>query len=72
MVTIPKLEPRMYTYIGFAFALMGCLLALLSMAMILGFVDIGVSFYITVALTLGALFVATLSFHQLGKKRIPV
>jgi len=69
---IPKLAPKMYMYIGFIFALLGCLLALLAIAMIMGFVELEFSYILVVALTIGALLVATLSFHQLGKKRIPV
>lgn len=65
-------ELRMYTYIGFAFALIGFLLTLVAIAIILGFVYFGVSYFIFIALALGALAVATFSFHRLGKKRIPV
>jgi len=73
LIDLPKLEPRYYTYIGVAFTFVGTLLILLSIALILmpGW-DFGFSYMITSAVALGALLIATLSFHQIGKKKIPV
>ncbi len=52
---------------------MGFLLTLLAIAMILFVFDIlGIGFVIVTVLAMGALLVATLSFHKLGKRRIAV
>lgn len=72
-IGLPELTPRQYTYLGAAFAVIGFLLTLLAIAMIIFVFDImGIGFIIVTALAMGALLVATLSFHKLGKRRIAV
>ena len=66
------LEPRYYTYIGFAFALAGMafvIITLLSIFNLFGFGD-AILWPIPAAGAVLSLLVATISFHKMGEKKV--
>ena len=71
---LPKLGDKQYMYIGFASALLGAMSILGAILSILKLLDVGLPLgwvYFTAG---GILFmlVATLAFHKIGRRRMPV
>ena len=72
MALLPKLEARYYTYIGFACALFGMFFVLATMVSMFDIFGVGglVPWPIPAAFAMCALLAATLSFHQMGTKKV--
>jgi len=66
------LEPRYYTYIGFAFALAGMVFVIITLLSIFNLLGVGDALIwpIPAAGAVLSLLVATISFHKMGEKKV--
>mgnify|MGYP001258113624 CR=1 FL=1 len=73
-IKLPEIDPRYYTYIGVACAGLGFVFILLAILSILGILNFGLSLLWIVFSGAGILFMAlaTVSFHRIGGKKLPV
>ena len=71
---LPEVDPRYYTYVGGACAALGFVFILLAILLILGMLDFGLSLLWIVFAGAGILFMvlATVSFHKIGGKKMPL
>ncbi|MDD5317398.1 MAG: hypothetical protein PHF51_01540 [Candidatus ainarchaeum sp.] len=70
MAVLPELEPRHYTYVGFAFSFLGMVLALATILAVNNVLLSGWPWFPISVAAIIALGIATLSFHRMGTKRI--